>query len=108
MLLLGQSECCPPSKLSWDGSGACSRALALLKVGSNASSKRLTFTYKGFRFIACAGALLAKQGAAIERYFNVRPHQFQLNDRYNVARSIDIPVIRLVNGERLLSLMHWA
>ncbi|HKH19763.1 MAG TPA: hypothetical protein VKB53_02470 [Gammaproteobacteria bacterium] len=52
--------------------------------------------------------MLAKQGAAIERYFNVRPHQFQLNDRYNVARSIDIPVIRLVNGERLLSLMHWA
>jgi hypothetical protein len=54
------------------------------------------------------GCFFSKTGAAIERCFNVRPHQFQLTDRYNVARSIDIPGIRLINGDRPLSLMHWA
>ncbi len=43
----------------------------------------------------------------MERYFNVRPHQFQLLDRYNVAPSTNIPVIRLIEGERVLSLMRW-
>jgi putative SOS response-associated peptidase YedK len=43
----------------------------------------------------------------MEHYFNVRPHQFQLFDRYNVAPSTNIPVIRQVDGERTLSLLHW-
>jgi putative SOS response-associated peptidase YedK len=53
------------------------------------------------------GPYVTRTGAAIERYFNVRPHQFQLHDRYNVAPSSDVPVIRLVDGERILRLMHW-
>ena len=53
------------------------------------------------------GNFVSRTGAAMERYFNVRPHQFQLFDRYNVAPSTNIPVIRLIDGERVLSLMHW-
>ncbi len=53
------------------------------------------------------GRFVSKTGAAMERYFNVRPHQFQLFDRYNVAPSTNIPVIRLIDGERVLSLMRW-
>jgi putative SOS response-associated peptidase YedK len=44
----------------------------------------------------------------MEAYFNVRPHQFKLSDRYNVAPSTDIPVIRLIDGERTLSLVRWS
>jgi hypothetical protein len=36
----------------------------------------------------------------MEAYFNVCSHQFQLFDRYNVAPSTNIPVIRLIDGER--------
>jgi putative SOS response-associated peptidase YedK len=53
------------------------------------------------------GRFVSRTGAAIERYFNVRPHQFKLFDRYNVAPGTDIPVIRMVHGERTLSMMHW-
>ncbi len=53
------------------------------------------------------GRFVSKTGAAIERYFNVLPHQFQLHDRFNVAPSTGIPVIRSIEGERTLSLMHW-
>lgn len=53
------------------------------------------------------GRSVSKTGAAIERYFNVRPHQYTLFDRYNVAPGIDIPVIRLVDGERILRSMRW-
>jgi putative SOS response-associated peptidase YedK len=53
------------------------------------------------------GRFVSRTGTAIERYFNIRPHQFQLFDRYNVAPSINIPVIRLIEGERVLSLMRW-
>jgi putative SOS response-associated peptidase YedK len=53
------------------------------------------------------GRFVSRTGAAIERYFNVRPHQFKLFDRYNVTPGTDIPVIRMVNGERTLSMGHW-
>jgi putative SOS response-associated peptidase YedK len=53
------------------------------------------------------GRFVSRTGAAIERYFNVRPHQFELHDRYNVAPSADVPVIRVIDGERVMSLMHW-
>ncbi len=53
------------------------------------------------------GRFVSRTGAAIERYFNVRPHQFKLLDRYNVAPGTDIPVIRMVHGERTLSMGHW-
>ncbi len=43
----------------------------------------------------------------MEAYCNVRPHQLQLFDRYNVAPTTSIPVIRLIEGERTLSLMRW-
>ncbi len=54
-----------------------------------------------------SGRFISNTGAAMEHYFNVRPHQLQLFDRYNVAPSTNIPVIRLVEGERTLSLMRW-
>lgn len=54
------------------------------------------------------GRFVSRHQAAIERYFNVRPHQFQLFDRYNVAPQSFVPVIRDVEGERMLSLMYWS
>jgi putative SOS response-associated peptidase YedK len=53
------------------------------------------------------GRFVSRTGAAIERYFNIRSHQFELHDRYNVAPSADVPVIRVTDGERVMSLMHW-
>jgi putative SOS response-associated peptidase YedK len=53
------------------------------------------------------GRYITRDQAAIERYFNVSSHQFQLHDRYNVAPSTKVPVIRLIEDERVLSLMHW-
>lgn len=53
------------------------------------------------------GRLVSKADATMERYFNVMPHQHQLFDRYNVAPSTDIPVIRLIDGARVLRLMRW-
>ena len=37
--------------------------------------------------------------ATIERYFDVRPPRFQLTNRFNVAPSIDVSVIRAGGGE---------
>ncbi len=36
------------------------------------------------------GRFVSKDQAAIERYFNVTAHQFQLKDRYNVAPTTKI------------------
>jgi putative SOS response-associated peptidase YedK len=54
-----------------------------------------------------SGRFISNTGAAMEHYFNVRPHQFKLSNRYNVAPSTDIPVVRLIDGERMLSLIRW-
>lgn len=53
------------------------------------------------------GRYVTRDQAAMERYFNIRPHQFQLTDRYNVAPSTTVPVVRSIDGERVLSGMHW-
>jgi putative SOS response-associated peptidase YedK len=44
---------------------------------------------------------------AMERYFNVRPHPCKLHDRYPVAPGTAVPVIRVIDRERPMSLMHW-
>jgi putative SOS response-associated peptidase YedK len=53
------------------------------------------------------GRYVTRDQAAIERYFNVTSHQFQLSDRYNVAPSTNVPVIRIIDGARTISGMHW-
>jgi hypothetical protein len=52
------------------------------------------------------GRFVSRAQAAIERYFNARPHQFQLVDRYNIAPSNDIAVIRMIDSGRTLNLMR--
>jgi putative SOS response-associated peptidase YedK len=53
------------------------------------------------------GRFVSRDQAAIERYFNVSSRQYKLLDRYNVVPGTDIPVIRLIGGERVLSPMRW-
>lgn len=53
------------------------------------------------------GRFVSRDQAAIERYFNLPRINNPLVDRYNVAPSTDIPVVRLIDGERTLSLMRW-
>ncbi len=48
------------------------------------------------------GRSVTRNQFAIDRYFNVRPHEF---DRYNVAPSTEIPIIRVIGGERTVTLM---
>ena len=53
------------------------------------------------------GRYITRNQAAIERYFNVSSHQFRLADRYNVVPSTKVPVIRLIEGNRMMSGMYW-
>ncbi|MGI8740676.1 MAG: SOS response-associated peptidase [Gammaproteobacteria bacterium] len=53
------------------------------------------------------GRYVTRDQAAIERYFNISSHQFRLTDRYNVAPSTTVPVVRSIDGERIMSGMHW-
>jgi putative SOS response-associated peptidase YedK len=53
------------------------------------------------------GRYVARNQAAIERYFIVSSHQFQLSDRYDVAPSAEMPVIRLIDGECVMSAISW-
>jgi putative SOS response-associated peptidase YedK len=53
------------------------------------------------------GRFVTRDQAAIERYFNVSSHQYTLFDRYNVAPSTEVPVIRDLEGRRVLSGMRW-
>lgn len=53
------------------------------------------------------GRFVSRDQAAIERYFNVTTHQFRLFDRFNVAPTTVVPVVRMIDGERILSGMHW-
>ncbi len=53
------------------------------------------------------GRFVTRNQAAIERYFNVSSHQYTLVDRYNVAPGTDVPVIRLIGGERVMTGMRW-
>jgi putative SOS response-associated peptidase YedK len=53
------------------------------------------------------GRYVIRDQAAIERYFNLSLHQFQPSDRFNIAPGITVPVIRLTDGERVLSGMYW-
>jgi putative SOS response-associated peptidase YedK len=53
------------------------------------------------------GRYVTRNQAAIERYFNVSSHQFRLSDRYNVVPSTKVPVIRLIEGNRMMSGMYW-
>jgi putative SOS response-associated peptidase YedK len=53
------------------------------------------------------GRFVSKDQAAIERYFNVSSRQYNLLDRYNIAPGSDVPVIRLIYGERVLSPTRW-
>jgi putative SOS response-associated peptidase YedK len=52
------------------------------------------------------GRFVSKDQAAIERYFNVSSRQYNLLDRYNVAPRTEMPVIRLMDVARVLSLMR--
>jgi putative SOS response-associated peptidase YedK len=56
------------------------------------------------------GRFVTRDQAAIERYFNVSSHQYTLFDRYNVAPSTDVPVIRVVDGSRVMTglIPSWA
>jgi putative SOS response-associated peptidase YedK len=45
--------------------------------------------------------------AAIERYFNGILRQFEMAGRYNAVPSMDVRVIRLIDSERILTLMYW-
>jgi hypothetical protein len=42
------------------------------------------------------GRYVVRDQAAIERHFNLRQHQFKLNDRYNVAPTTTVPVVPTV------------
>ncbi|MBA2490291.1 MAG: SOS response-associated peptidase [Gammaproteobacteria bacterium] len=53
------------------------------------------------------GRYVTRDQAAIERYFNISSHQFRLTDRYNVAPSTTVPVVRSIDAERIMSGMHW-
>jgi putative SOS response-associated peptidase YedK len=53
------------------------------------------------------GRSVSKDQAAIERYFNLSLHQFQLSGRFNIAPGTTVPVIRVPFGERLLSGKYW-
>ncbi len=53
------------------------------------------------------GRFVSRDEAAIERYFNVMPQQLRFTDRFNVAPTQDVPVVRLIDGERVMSNMHW-
>src|SRR5688572_21837270 len=53
------------------------------------------------------GRYVTRDQAAIERYFNLRQHQFKLTDRYNVAPTTTVPAVRTVDGGRVMSGMHW-
>jgi putative SOS response-associated peptidase YedK len=53
------------------------------------------------------GRLVTRDQAAIERYFNVSSHQYSFSDRFNVAPSTDVPVIRSIDGQRIMTGMHW-
>jgi putative SOS response-associated peptidase YedK len=37
----------------------------------------------------------------------VASHQFQLSDHYNVTPITTVPVARSIDGERVMSGMHW-
>lgn len=53
------------------------------------------------------GRYVSRDQAAIEAYFNLSPHQFQITDRYNVAPSTTVPVVRKIDGGRVMHGMHW-
>jgi putative SOS response-associated peptidase YedK len=49
------------------------------------------------------GRYLSKDQPAIGRYFNVTTRQYKLTDRYDVAPNTTVPVVRIIDGERVLS-----
>ena len=53
------------------------------------------------------GRYVTRDQAAIERYFNLSLHQFQLSDRFNIAPGTMVPVICVPFGKRVLSGMYW-
>lgn len=53
------------------------------------------------------GRFVSRNQAAIERYFNIQKVRNPLVDRYNVNPTDDAPVIRMVDGELELAMMHW-
>ena len=53
------------------------------------------------------GRYVTRDQAAIERYFNLSLHQFQLSDRFNIAPGTTVPVICVPFGKRVLSGMYW-
>ncbi len=53
------------------------------------------------------GRYVSRNQAAIERYFNLTKVRDPLADRFNVAPTQGVPVIRLIDGERILSEMQW-
>ncbi len=55
------------------------------------------------------GRYVTRNEAAIERYFNLIKVRNPLTDRFNVAPTQDVPVVRLIDGERVMSNMQaWA
>ena len=53
------------------------------------------------------GRYVTRNEAAIERYLNLIKVRNPLTDRFNVAPTQDVPVVRLIDGERVMSNMHW-
>jgi len=53
------------------------------------------------------GRYVTRNEAAIERYFNLIKVRDPLTDRFNVAPTQGVPVVRLIDGERVMSNMHW-
>ncbi len=53
------------------------------------------------------GRYVTRYEAAIERYFNIIKVRNPLTDHFNVAPTQDVPVVRLIDGERVMSNMHW-
>ena len=41
------------------------------------------------------------------QYFNLETYPFTLDDRFNIAPTEDVPVVRLVDGKRELAPLHW-
>ncbi|MBA2492095.1 MAG: SOS response-associated peptidase [Gammaproteobacteria bacterium] len=53
------------------------------------------------------GRYVTRNEAAIERYFNLIKVRNPLTGRFNVAPTQDVPVVRVIDGERVMTPMHW-
>ncbi len=54
----------------------------------------------------CGRYMITSAREAIKRVFDV-PTLFDLGQRYNVAPTQEVPVVRLQEGERELAMLRW-